>query len=202
MWGSTRHLAGMWLGQDRVCPLQRRHSPCPLWQAAVPQPSPYLGRRPRPRPLSADCSVATGLWLPPGHEPWREHQGQRLNPCWVQAGGLHFQGRQAPGNSLLRVIPPKFTGLHNRAVWAETLREMSNKAQAALPAGKWESDLTAAGVRRNLGDGSNGRFHPPSAAGLGNVQLSVGFVGVVLLPLFTSSTPWKSCWEPKHLKAA
>lgn len=79
---------------------------------------------------------------------------------------------------------------------------MSNKAQAALPARKWESDLTAAGVRRNLGDGSNGRFRPPSAAGLGNVQLSVGFAGVVLLPLFTSSTPWKSCWEPKHLKAA
>lgn len=33
------------------------------------------------------------------------------------------------------------------------------------------------GVRRNLGNGSNGRFHTPSAAGFGNVQLSVGFVG-------------------------
>jgi len=54
---------------------------------------------------------------------------------------------------------------------------MRNKTQAALPAGKWECDPTAAGVRRNLGDGSNGRFRPPSAARLGNVQLSVGFVG-------------------------
>lgn len=54
---------------------------------------------------------------------------------------------------------------------------MRNKTQAALPAGKREPDPTAAGVRRNLGDGSNGRFCPPSAPGLGNVQLSVGFVG-------------------------
>lgn len=54
---------------------------------------------------------------------------------------------------------------------------MRNKPQAALLAGNRKSDLTASGVRRNLGDGNNGRFHPPRASGLGNVQLSVGFVG-------------------------
>lgn len=61
---------------------------------------------------------------------------------------------------------------------------MRNKTKAALLAGKQESDPTAAGVRRNLGNGNNGRFRPPSAAGLGNVQLSVGFVGGGFIALF------------------
>lgn len=167
-------------------------------EAARSLPSP-AGSRHHPR----DAGQGHGPFPP--IVQWRQGHGflPVMSPTLTGAGASVPAG--CPGlagsreQSLLQVIPPEFTGLHYRA---EMLRQMRNKTPAALLAGKQESDPTAAGVRRNSGDGSNGRFRPPSAAGLGNVQLSVGFVGVVLLPLFTSSTPWKSCWEPKHLKAA
>lgn len=93
--------------------------------------------------------------------------------------GLALQSLLGPGTSgqagsreqsLLKAVPPEFTGLHCQAVWAET------RAHEEQNTGRFAGWKTG-GVRKNFGNGSNGRFHPPSAAGFVNVQLSVGFVG-------------------------
>lgn len=127
MWDSTwvRHPAGMQLGQEQACP---QHG----------QPSPSPGCWPSSWPLSANCLVEARLWLPPGHES-DSHPGVSAGAAAsIPAGHGHFEDRQAPGNSLLQVVPSEFTGLHCQAVWAETLRHTRNKTRGDLPAGKQE----------------------------------------------------------------
>lgn len=58
------------------------------------------------------------------------------------------------------------------------------------------------GVRRNLGNGSNGRFHPPIAAGFGNVQLSVGFVGDGFIAPFHLQRTLEEVLGTKTLKSS
>lgn len=85
MWGSTRvrHLAGMQLGQDQVCPLQSRHGPCPRRQAAIPIPGmPAKATAPFRQLFGGGRATASSQSrvLP---SPWREHWGRHLNPCQV-----------------------------------------------------------------------------------------------------------------------
>lgn len=138
---------------------------CPLRGRRVPAPS--SRRPPQPRDagrVSADCSLAAGPRLPPGHEPGR-------HPALPGQVGSGEQSQNSPGC----------------LYWGGTDRSPQaprDRNQAALQAGKWESAPAASGDNRNFGnDSKRRRISPPSAAGLGNVRLSVGFVGAVLLPL-------------------
>lgn len=124
MWDSSRvrHPDGMQLGQEQARP-----------QHGQPSSSPWCW--PRSWSLSANCLVEARLWLPPGHES-DSHPGVSAGAgASIPAGHRHFQGRQAPGNSLLQALPSGFTGLHCQA---ETLRHMKKKTQGDLLSGKWE----------------------------------------------------------------
>lgn len=130
--------------------------PCPI----LTPPSPAPGRRARFRRLFAG-----------GRATASSRSRARPSPCASRAGGLREQSQNSPGC----------------LYWGGTDRSPQaprDRNQAALQAGKWESAPAASGDNRNFGnDSKRRRISPPSAAGLGNVRLSVGFVGAVLLPL-------------------
>lgn len=147
----------MQLGQEQACP---QHG----------QPSPSPGCWPRSWLLSANCLVEARLWLPPGHES-DSHPGVSAGAgASIPAWNGHFQGKQAPGNRVFcKLYLQNSLGCTARQSGQKQAHEEQNTGRCA----GWKMG----GVRRNLGNGSNGRFHPPVAAGFGNVQLSVGFVG-------------------------
>lgn len=131
--------------------------PCPI----LTPPSPAPGRRARFRRLFAG-----------GRATASSRSRARPSPCASRAGGL-----RGTKPELTRL--PLLGGGKDRSPQAPRDRN-----QAALQAGKWESAPAASGDNRNFGnDSKRRRISPPSAAGLGNVRLSVGFVGAVLLPL-------------------
>lgn len=148
----------MQLGQEQACPLRG-------------QPSPSPGCWPRSWPLSANCLVEARLWFPPGHEP-DSHSGVSAGAgSSIPAGPRHFragrlQGTESSESSTSRIHRAALPGSLGR----------KTRAHQEQNTGRFAGWKTG-GVRKNFGNGSNGRFHPPSAAGFVNVQLSVGFVG-------------------------
>lgn len=129
-----------------------------------------------PHPHAALPSPGTPGAFPPIVR-WR--QGHGFLPVTSPAVTLRFQGRWAPGNKA-RTHQAAFTG----GGTDRSPQAQRDRNQAALQAGKWESAPAASGDNRNFGnDSKRRRISPPSAAGLGNIRLSVGFVGAVLLPL-------------------
>lgn len=144
------------LGQEQACPLHG-------------QPSPSPGCWPRSWPLSANCLVQARLWLPPGHES-DSHPGVSAGAgTSIPAGhghfqGRHFQGAESSASNTCRIHSAVVPGSLGRNTQA---REEQNTGRFA----GWKTG----GVRRNLGNGSNGSSIPQVLLGL--EMLSVGFVG-------------------------
>lgn len=92
------------------------------------QPSPSLGCWPRPRPLSADCLVAAGPRLPPGHES-DPHPGVsvragasipagcRRGAHTSRAGGL--QGTESPASNTSEIHRAALLGSQGRNTQAD-----------------------------------------------------------------------------------
>lgn len=171
----------------------RSHSPFPLkGRTRVGQSQdrdrtvPCGGGVSLPHPHAALPSPRTPSPFPPIVR-WR--QGHGFLPVTSPAITLRFQGRWAPGNKAscqgtARTRQAAFSVCVAGGGQAEALRHrgtetrrhyrLENGSQLLLPGGLIGILATAA-----RGEGSV----PPVAAGLGNIRLSVGFVGAVLLPL-------------------